>query len=175
MDSLIDPDKLRFFPLNDKSNFTLWRIRVWAATSSRGLNDVFGNIFPEDQVKFTERKQQASNIILNALSDPALRVVRSVGENPRDMLVNLNATYDMESTASKISRMSEMVSVRYTSLRYDIAKHINRLSGIIEKLRSMGTNLQDSVVIGILISSIQMTELALVTASVKTISERDLK
>lgn len=131
MDSLQYSDKLRIRPPDDKSDYTLWRIRVWAAISSKGLLDVFGNTAPENQVKFTERKLQASNIVVNALSDPSLWVVRSVIGNLKEMLVKLNAKYDSKSTASKISRMSELVSIRYTNLRVDIARRVDRLFGTI--------------------------------------------
>lgn len=136
---------------------------------------MFSNTVQEDQVTFTKRKQQASNIIVNALRDLALRIVRAITGNPKDMLIKLDARYDSKSTASKISRMSELVSDRYKSLREDVAKHIDRLSGIIVQLRLMDTNLEDSVAVEILIWSIQVPELASETASIKKISERDLK
>lgn len=132
MDSPTDSDKLRTRQLDDKSNYTLLRIRIWAATSSRGLDDVFGNTVQEDQVKSTKRKQQASNIIGNALRDPALRILRSFIGNPKDTLIKLDVRYDSKSTVFKISRMSEVVSDRYASLRKNVSKHIDRLLRIIE-------------------------------------------
>lgn len=90
MDSLIDSDKLRFCPLNEKRNHMLWLILVRAAISSRGLRNVFGNTVAEDQLKFTERKQQARKNFVNALNDLALRVVRPFIGNCKDMLVKLD-------------------------------------------------------------------------------------
>lgn len=130
MDSLRDLHKLRVRPLDYKSDYTLWCIRIRAATICKGLHDVFENTAPENEVKLTERKFQASNIAVNTISDPALRVVRSELENPEKMLVKLNARYDSKSTASKIFRMSEVVSVRYTNLRHDVAKPFQRLFGV---------------------------------------------
>lgn len=55
-------------------------------------------------------RKQPSNILISALGDHALRVVLSVIGQPCDMLVKLDACYDFKSTASKISRMVELVS-----------------------------------------------------------------
>lgn len=175
MDLLTDSDKIRVRLLDDKSDYTLWRIRVRAFISSRGLDYVFGDIVLEDQVTFTGRKRQANKIIMNALMDPAFRVLSSIFGNPKEMLVKLDARYHVKFTASKISRMSELVTVWYKSLCDDVARHIDVLLGIIEQLRLTKNSLENFVAIRTFISSIQVLILAAVTASIKAISERDLK
>lgn len=171
MDLLTASDKIRVRLLDDKSDYTLWRIRVRAFISSRGLDYVFGDIVLEDQVTFTGRKRQANKIIMNALMDPAFRVRSSIFGNPKEMLVKLDARYHVKFTASKISRMSELVSVWYKSLCDDGSRHIDVLLGIIEQLRLTKTSLENFVAIRTFISSIQVLILASVTASIKAISE----
>lgn len=111
MDLFVEFSMLPVRSLDEKSNYSLWHIRVRAVISSRGLNEVSGDTVPDNQVMFTERKQQAGNIIVNALSDPALRVVRSVIGIHQKMLVKLDPRYNSKSTASKTSRISDLVSV----------------------------------------------------------------
>ena len=122
-----------------------------------------------------EQRQQASNIIVSALGDHALRVVRSVIGDPVQMMAKLDDRYDSKTIATRISKMSELVSLKYTSLRDDVGKHIDKLAGIIEQLRSMGTNFDDSLAIGILVASIEVPELGPATAAIKTLADKDVK
>ena len=193
---MADHDKVRIKPLDASSDYSLWRIRVLAAISAKGLDCVFGkkkkNCTPTSEdsstssegaqprrteyVKPTEEQcLQASNIIVSALGDHALRVVRSVIGDPSKMMVKLNDRYDSKTTASRISKMSELVSIRYTSLRDSIEKHIDRMAGLIETLRSMGSTFDDALAIGILVASIDVQELLPVVAAIKTLSDRDMK
>lgn len=55
--------------------------------------------------------RQASNIIVSTLSDQALRVVRAVVGKPVMMLAELDQRYDPKSTATRISKMSELASM----------------------------------------------------------------
>lgn len=107
----------------------LWRIRVRGAMNSRGLDDIFDKTVPKNQVNSIQRKQQATSIIANASSDPALWVKRSVRGIP-NMLFKLEARFEPKPTASKISRVSKQISVRHTSLRDDVAKLTDRLPEI---------------------------------------------
>lgn len=58
------------------------------------------------------------------------------------MLDKLDARYDSKSTFAKISKMSELVYILYSTIRDDMAKHANRIAGLIEQLRNMGTTLR---------------------------------
>lgn len=175
-----ETDKLRIKPLDDKSDYSLWRIRVEAACSAKGLDNVLLVEEPErdtaesDIATFKAHQMQASNIMVGALSDHPLRVVRTVIGKPYQMLAKLDARYDSKSTSSKISKMSDLVSMRYSTLKEDISKHIDRMRATTEQLANMGTIVQEPLAIGILVASIDVTALRPVTAAIKTLAERDL-
>ena len=96
---------------------------------------------------------QASNIIVSSLGDHALRVVRTVIGKRKSIMEKLDNRFDSKTISSRISKMSELVSIRYTTVKDDISKHIDRLAGIIEQLRAMGTTFEDALAIGILVAS----------------------
>lgn len=182
---MAESDRHRIKPLDEKSDYTLWRIRVVAAISAKGLDKVFEPKKKNGEASSSptreagceatvEQCQQASNIIVSALSDHALRVVRSVIGNPLKMMAKLNDRYDSKTIASRISTMSELVSIKYTSLGDDIDKHIDKVEGLIEKLRAMGTVFDDSLAIGILVASIDLPEMAPATAAIKTLADKDV-
>lgn len=168
-----DAEKLRIKQLDDRSDYGLWKIRVEAACSSKGVSDALQKSKERTNVS-DDHKKTASGIIVAALSDPALRVVRSVIGNPVDMLEKLDARYDSRSTATKISKISELVSVRYTNVKHDITKHIDRMAALQEQLKSMEAIMDDAVQVGILIASIDVLELTPVTAAIKTLAEKDI-
>lgn len=70
--------------------------------------------------------------------------------------------------------MSELESLRYSNLRSDISKHIDKMAALVELLRAMDTTLDETLVIGILVASIDVTQLQPVTAAIKTLSEDKL-
>lgn len=181
---MTEPDKLRIRPLDDKSDYALWRIRIQAAISAKGLEEVFeekkaDNSSSDNAEKPTksltkaEQCQQASNLIVSALGDHALRVVRTVIGKPNQMMEKLDARYDSKTISSRISKMSELVSVRYSTLRDDIDKHIDKMAGLIEQLRSMGSTFDEALAIGILVASITVPDLLPATAAIKTLTEKD--
>lgn len=67
--------------------------------------------------------------------------------------------------------MSELVSLCFSSMKDDMAKHVGRMAAIVEQLRRMKTTLDDSLAIGILVASIQVPQLQPVTQSIKTLPE----
>ena len=141
-----------------------------AIIDAKGLIDAF----VDEKSASDEIRRQASNIIVSTLGDQALRVVRSVIAKPSVMLSKLDKRYDSKTTASRILRMTELVSMRYTNIRDDMSVHIDKMAGLVEQLRSMGTTMDDTLAIGILVSSIEVTELLAVTASIKTLAESDI-
>lgn len=94
-------EKIRIRQLDDKSDYALWRVRVKAAINGKKLGKVLTGTEPERND--TEKKEEASNIIVSAMSGQALRVVRPVIGNAEEMLEKLDDRYDSKSTASKIS------------------------------------------------------------------------
>lgn len=90
---MIDLDKTRIKPLDDRRDYTLWRISVLAAISAKGLDQVFeqGTSVQESPSSLStaghsgtvEQFQQAGKIIDSELGDDAFRVVCSAIGNPR--------------------------------------------------------------------------------------------
>lgn len=107
-------------------------------------------------------------------ADHASRLIRTVIGDPAKMTKKLDDSYDYKSTASKIYKISELVSIRYTSLLEDLSKHIDRLAGLVEQLRGMFTVLYDSLAIGILVVSIEVSQLFPATAAINTLGDADL-
>lgn len=72
---LIDEDKLRIRLLDDRSGCALWVIWVMARTDVIGHSDAIE--FSMSSTTSEGSKRQASDIIVNALSDQALRLMRT--------------------------------------------------------------------------------------------------
>lgn len=170
-----DTTKSRIVPLDDKSDYALWRIRIRAAISARKLGIVFDRTADKEDDKVVEKMEEASNLIVSALSDHALRVVRSVIGDPAAMMAKLDDRYDSKTTASKITKMVELVSVRYSSLKESMPRHVDKIAALVEQLRSMGTTLDEPLVIGILIASLTVDELKPASAAIKTLSDEKLQ
>lgn len=165
---MTDLEKIRIRQLDDKSDYGLWCIRVKATIGAKGYSGTLDSDMVRDVSD--EMKLHASNIIVSTLNDQALRVVRSEIGQPLDMLTKLDIRYDSKSTATRIFKMSELVSMRYVSLRSDMSTHVYKMAGLIEQLLAMGTSFDDALAVGILVASIDVTELSPVTASIETLS-----
>lgn len=70
--------------------------------------------------------------------------------------------------------MSDSVSTRYSSLREDMAKHDDPMTSLVYRIRSMKTNLDDSLAIGILVSSIAFSHRFPATTAIKSLAEEDI-
>lgn len=70
--------------------------------------------------------------------------------------------------------MTELVGFKYTSLKIDILKHVNKMSTIVEQLRAMETILEDPLAIKLLVVSIEVASLKPVTAAIMTLEEDKL-
>lgn len=70
--------------------------------------------------------------------------------------------------------MSELVFIKYCSLREDMYKHIDRMNRMVEKLGSMETKLDDYLAIEVLFASIKVDQLQPVTAAIKKFSDTDI-
>lgn len=87
---MTDSDKNRIQPLYEKSNLSLCRIRVRAAIGAIALNNALRpKLEDTTDDKFTDLQDQASNIIVSALSDQALSRVRSVIGSPGEIICKM--------------------------------------------------------------------------------------
>lgn len=84
-----DQYKIRIRTLNDKSDYELWRILIFAALKSKNILEAFT---PSDSDKpESDLVQKSSNLILSVPSDQALSVVRADICITQDMLTKLYA------------------------------------------------------------------------------------
>lgn len=128
---MTDSDKFRIKDLDGNSDYALWHLRVEAACVGKGLRDAFSlerALAGSDSNTFVTGKNQAS-----ALGDHSLRIVRTVVGKLLEMLEKLDARYDLKSTASKITKMIELVLVRYTNPKVDIPNHMDAMEALHEQ------------------------------------------
>ena len=171
---MTDTEKLRIKVLDEKADYTLWKIRLTAVCNFKGCDSALTSerpVRPMTDDVFAGHKKTASGLIVTALNDAALRVVRSVIGEPVKMFQKLDARYDSKTTSSKISRMVELVSLKYRSVRSDISKHIDKMAALLEKLQAMKASVEDTLAVGILLASIEVEEMGPVVAAIKTLSE----
>lgn len=71
------------------------------------------------------------------------------------MLEKLDGLFSLQTTASKISKMSELVSLHYRRLQADWPKNIDKMTELLERLRSMKATIHDSLAVGILLALIE--------------------
>lgn len=119
---------IRMRALDDKNDYTLWILHVDAAIGTKCVHTVLDNtrqnaadraILGEGEeatpevLAHLEGMRQASNIIVGAVINQALRVLRAVAVRPVEMLAKLQQRFDSCSTASKFSKTSELVSKKF--------------------------------------------------------------
>lgn len=78
--------------------------------------------------------RKASDIIVSALSKEPFRIVKSHIEKPCSMIKKLNERSDSKYAASRISKMTELISLRYGTFSEDIGGHIDKMAGIFGQL-----------------------------------------
>lgn len=91
------------------------------------------------------------------------------------MLAKLDDRFNSKSTATQISKMAELVSLHYTDRKGDISTHIDRMAALVEKLKSVGLDMGDTMDIGILVASIKVSKLAPVVAAINTVPPANMK
>lgn len=101
-------------PPNDKSDYSLWRLRIVAAIryegskraptpSSRFSGDSSTIVQPSSPGELTEDfLEQSRNVILSVWGHNALRVVRDVVGFPYQMMEKFDLQYNSKSTANHI-------------------------------------------------------------------------
>lgn len=148
------------------------------ACSAEDLKNVFDKESEQsdrDDSAFLKRQRQASVIIVSALIHESLLVAMTGGGDLDRMIEKLDDRYRSTSTASKISKIIELVSTRYMNMKKDIAKHIHEMTGIGEELKNMGMKLYTTLTVSMLMASVDVVELAPVAAAIKTLAESHLK
>lgn len=72
------------------------------------------------------------------------------------------------------ANMTELVSVKYMTVREDIAKHVDRLTELLEQLRLMDTALSDALEVVILVTSVKVSKLSPISPASKIPAEKEL-
>ena len=163
-----DWDKIHIKQLDDKADYGLWEIRVEATCSAKGVHDAL-NVPVGIPIK-DSHKTIESGIIVSALSDSTLRVVRSVICDPAEIMKKSDGRFESRSTASNISKLTEFVSARFVNIKSDITKHIDRMAYILEQLKAMDVQIDNSMQVCVLLASVYVLELGPVTAVIKTLA-----
>ena len=169
-------DKVRIKPLQSGNDYRLWSIRIEAACDSKNLDDILNRERKphsdlDKKAKFANDMRKASGIIVGALGNEPLWIVRSEIGKPYSMINKLNERYDSKSAASRISKMTELISIRYGSLCKYIGVHTDKMARIVEQLAGMDTAIPDELAITLLIASINVSEIAPIAAAIKTVSD----
>lgn len=164
---MANTEKIRILPLDGKSDYGLWKIRVIASIEAKGYaNAIHPNLA---RACADERRRHASNIILNTLNNQALCVVRNVDNDPLEMLSKLDKRYDSKTVALQIAKMFELVGTRYTTLRKDTSAFVDAMAALIEQLRNVGTRFDDKLAVGMLVASLDVRKAAPFFASINTL------
>lgn len=179
---MTDSDKNNIKPLTDKSDievprtstYSLWKVRVEAECGKKNCEEALQEPSNRPETDdFAKKKRLASSIIIYALSDAPLRIVLTVKDNPAKMFEKLDARYASKTAASKITKMTELITLKYTSLKADISAHIDHMAAMIEQLMGMNVTIEDSFSVAILVASIEVTALRSATTAIKTLAEDD--
>lgn len=172
-----DDEKTSVLPLDERSDYKLWRVRLEAMCDAKELGECLTqekNPYAEesnDWKNFEQNKKKASNLTVHSPANLVLHVVLPDVGHPYQMLKRLDERYDSKPASTKIEKMTELVSIRYLSMRRDISLHIDQMSAIIDQLSSMGTQLPKELTVSLLMASIEVPELSSVIAAIKTISD----
>lgn len=174
---MTEQDKPLTQSLDDRSDYALLRQRAEAACNSMGRTASFtSDELPSgaDREKFAEQFLQVSFIIVSALGDHSILVLRTLIGRPTEMLEKVDTRFDSKPTACKISKMVELVSLRYAILKQDMTKHIYKVASIVELLKSMQDSMDESLSGGTPIASIYVVWIHPVVAAINTFADSDI-
>ena len=91
------------------------------------------------------------------------------------MLEKLDGRYDSKKTASKISKMVELVCLRFTNARSEITKYIDRMVAVLQQLAAIKANIDEGLQVGMIIASIDVVEMRPVVAALKILADAEIK
>lgn len=97
--------------------------------------------------------QATSGIIVSALSHSALRIILTVVGDPLQRLDKLDPRFDSQLSTTKISKITELVSLRNHNVKDDITNHTDLTAALLKQLKGLKTIADDEVQIGIFIAS----------------------
>lgn len=172
--------RLPMFKGKAEEDFQLWSIRVMATLEGKDLADVVtGNeVMPvpgegeddpdeEDVTAYVQKQKKARALIVNALGDSPLRAIQSC-ITPDEMWKKLIERYASSATSNKISVMTSLMNSRYDG-KNEIAEHISQMESMFNRLRAMGSSVEENMKVAILLVSVGgQTDLKSTISAIKT-------
>lgn len=128
---MTNSDNLRIKVLDENTEYGLWRIRLEGACDLNNCAHARTANRPDISISdayHAVHRKTAIGIIVCPVNDAALRVVRSVIGKPVEMLQKLDARYDSKWTSSKISKIVDLLSLEFVTVRSDVSKHIYKMA-----------------------------------------------
>lgn len=74
-----------------------------------------------------------------------------------------------------VSKICELVTIRYTLVRGDIGKHTDRVAELVEQLQNMDSKFDNAIFVDLLVTLIDVNKLQSVVAAMKRMWEKDIK
>ena len=91
------------------------------------------------------------------------------------MIEKVFGRFDFKSTASKISKMVDLVSHRFNNPRSDITKQIDRMAAVLQQLAAIKAIMDEGLQVEMLVASIDFVEMRAVVACLKTLADVEVK
>lgn len=120
----------------------------------------------EDYYVFEPKRTKALNLIVSSVTNRVLRIALPDIGSPHHILKKLDELYDSKSAVTKISKITELLSMKYSSIKKYISLHIDKNSSLIDQLKSVGTDLPNELAASFPIAYIEASKLNAVTAAI---------
>lgn len=119
----LEMSSLNIKPLEYHSDYHLCKVGLEGACVEKNYEEAMEQ-FPAEMADTKYKKNQTlpSSVMIPALSDTALRIFQVVKGYPVQMLNKLYMRYASKIFVSKIIKMTSLITMKYTSLRYEIVK-----------------------------------------------------
>ena len=141
--------------LKDADGFQILKFKVSIILRSHGLYDYATNNQTEGSVKTEDWKKldaRAQKIIVTTVTDQALLHLVNCATS-KEMWIKLNTIYERDSEQQKCALMQELFSYMYKS-DGDIASHIAYLKNIVFRLKVLGSNIENGMLITKILSTL---------------------
>lgn len=157
--------KVPHFNGTREDDFQLWSLRIKAALRSRELASAL-----IDEAVETKVNEKAMTIIITALGDNPLRAVQEC-LTAKAVWNKLQGRYAGQSMVNKLSVLNTLLNM-ILKKSSNMRDHIAILESQFSRLATMGSNLEESLKVAILLSSLsELMEYNAVTVSINALAE----
>lgn len=117
----MDLESLFIKPLTNSSDYHRYKARVKSFRTGKNCEKVLVETARTNDYEDTKMKERLTcSIIIVALSDAPLRIVYTAEGDPVKMLAKLHTRFDSKIVASKITKMTNLIKKRCSSINFDI-------------------------------------------------------